>query len=483
MKKIIISSLAFSLMPLYASAEPLTVNIDFLNVRADNDNNAKVVKVLKKGDVVDGNPEEIKLGFIKVKLSTGETGYAGAKFLLKENGELALDPKKKSKKVAVKNTKKTPKEDEIVFLSDDEEETEKAVNKVKKEEKNTTKPLVKEKESKEKEKSVNKDLKTVKIEESNEETIFTHEESINTMKNNPEIEKVIAQIDKKLDENIKTLSKEQKEVNKKPLPVEKAKKDKKVEKDVTEVLPEDMAKNIKTKDKVLSKSLGAEQNLVLVEGEGLHRVNISLKDLNRITCNGNISDPIYSKDKEIEIVRGGDNDLFIKISPLQLTTGNKTEIKFNTYPRELYVECNKMMYNISLLPQEDLKSQTIVLKNSFADKSKAISFEKATTYEKTVVNELIKAAYKEEAPSGYTVKQGGIKHKFNELDMTLRYSYVGHTFVVEDWEIVSKLNNPIELEENTFIPLLKKPRAISLTVPKFSQAGEKGRLLVVRLND
>lgn len=244
-------------------------------------------------------------------------------------------------------------------------------------------------------------------------------------------------------------------------------------------LKQKFAPKTNTKDDVLARSLDVEQNLVFVEGEGLHRVNISLKDLNRITCNGKISDPVYSKDKEIEIVRGGDKDLFVKISPLQVTQNGKTELKFNTYPREVFVECNKMVYSLSLIPQSNLVSQTVVLKNSYADKSESIAFERASDYENLISN-LIKAAYNEQAYSGYSVKKGTLNYSFDQLDMRLRYVYTGYNYVVEDWEIKSKVTSSVELEENMFVPVLKNPRAIALTVPRLNY-GERGRLLVVRL--
>ena len=233
-----------------------------------------------------------------------------------------------------------------------------------------------------------------------------------------------------------------------------------------------------SQDKVLTNKNNIESNIVMVSGEGLHRVEISLKDLNRITCNGNISDPIYSKDKEIEISRGGKKDLFVKISPVKITTGGMTEVRYNDFPREMYVECNGMVYNLSLLPKEDKPSQTIVFKSPLADTKKAMNYEKSTAYE-TMISDLFKVVYMEQVPEGYSVKKGSLKYEFAEMDMRLRYIYTGHNFIVEDWEVQSKMDGIYELEENLFVPVLKNPRAISLTVPRLAK-NEKGRLLVIR---
>lgn len=241
---------------------------------------------------------------------------------------------------------------------------------------------------------------------------------------------------------------------------------------------EKVAGEKKTQDKPLKEN-NIESNITMVSGEGLHRIEISLKDLNRITCNGSMSDPVYSKDKEIEIVRGGKKDLFVKISPVKITQGGMTEVRYNTFPRELYVECDSIVYNLSLLPKEDKPSQTIVFKTPYDDSKKAMSYEQSSDYE-TMVSDIFKNVYQEMIPEGYSVKKGSLKYEFQEIDMRLRYVYTGHDYVVEDWEIKSKVPHIVELEENMFVPVLKNPRAISLTVPRLSE-NERGRLLVIRL--
>lgn len=221
-----------------------------------------------------------------------------------------------------------------------------------------------------------------------------------------------------------------------------------------------------------------EANIVFVEGEGLHRVEIALKDLNRITCPGKIGDPIYSKDKQIEIVRGGDKDLFVKISPVKTTYGSDTKVEFNDFPREIFVECSGNIYNISLIPK-DIPTQTVAIKTPAEDLFKAGSYERASAYEDLITN-LLKLAYIEQAPDGYSVKRGTLKYGFKEMDMRLRYIYQGESYMVEDWEITSKMSEEAELEENMFVPVLKTPRAISIVTPRL-MPGEKTRLLVVRL--
>lgn len=233
-----------------------------------------------------------------------------------------------------------------------------------------------------------------------------------------------------------------------------------------------------SKKTVEAKLPDTESNLVFVEGEGLHRVEISLKNLNRITCPGKIGDPIYSKDKQIEIVRGGEKDLFVKISPVQTTYNGETKVVFNDFPREVFVECSGNVYNLSLIPQ-DITSRTVVIKTPIEDIFKAKNFEQASDYEELISN-LIKYAYVEQTPDGYSAEKGSIKYRFKEMDMRLRYVYKGHHYIVEDWEITSKLSDTIELEESLFVPVLKNPRAITIIIPRIAH-NEKTRLLAVRL--
>lgn len=222
-------------------------------------------------------------------------------------------------------------------------------------------------------------------------------------------------------------------------------------------------------------------NMVFVEGEGLHSVKIALKDLNRITCASKIGDPIYSKDKQIEIVRGGEKDLFVKISPIQTTYNGKTETTFNTFPREVFIECSGRVYNLVLLPEDELPTQTIAFRSAINDVKQAKEFERASPYE-IMISDLIKSAYIEQVPSGFSVENGSLAYQFKEMDMRLRYVYRGYDYIVEDWELTSKMDGVVEIEENIFVPILKNPRAITLTVPRLAR-GETSRLLAVRAAD
>jgi len=227
----------------------------------------------------------------------------------------------------------------------------------------------------------------------------------------------------------------------------------------------------------------AEKNnhtVVISNKDKLHRINISLKNLNRLTCGAKISDPIYSKDKEFEIVRGGDKDLFIKISPVRIVTNGVVEIKFNTFERELFVECLGNIYNFTLIPIDNLPTQTIVIKSIFHEIQQARNIERISDYEE-LLYKLIQNAYLEQIPTGYQMKKGNLAYEFEELEMKLRYVYKGYDYIVEDWEIISRSASVIELDESSFIPYIKSARAVTFVSPRLVK-NDKTRMLVVRLN-
>ena len=222
-------------------------------------------------------------------------------------------------------------------------------------------------------------------------------------------------------------------------------------------------------------------NTTVVSDNTLHRVNISLKNLNRLSCGSKISDPIYSKDKEFEVVRGGDKDLFLKISPIKTTTADGvTEIKFNTFERELFVECLGKIYNFTFIPVDNLPTQTIIIEATFQEIEKARNTERISDYEELIYS-LVKHAYLEQIPTGYKMSKGNLAYQFKELEIKLRYVYKGYDYVVEDWEIKSVSPQVIDLDESSFIPYIKSARAVTFVAPRLSK-NEKTRMLVVRLN-
>ncbi len=213
----------------------------------------------------------------------------------------------------------------------------------------------------------------------------------------------------------------------------------------------------------------------VVEGDGYHYIEISLTDVNRIVCPSRITGTVYSKEKNIEVKRSG-NNAWVKILPLK--KGDK--IEYPSYPREVYVECGGKVFSLILLPKKK-PATTIILKTEYGSVERAWKFEKkAESYEKLVLS-LIKHVYKEVPPPGYRVRAENRKVKeFKELDLYLIRVYEGGKFVVEEYIINAKKR--VELSEGAFVPYIRFPVALTIVKPSL-KPGESTRLIAVRLRE
>ena len=213
----------------------------------------------------------------------------------------------------------------------------------------------------------------------------------------------------------------------------------------------------------------------VIEGDGYHYVEISLTDINRIVCSSEITGVVYSKEKSIEVKRKGRN-AWVKILP----TKRGGEIKYPSYPREVYVECGGKVFSLILLPKK-MPATTVVLKVPYEDLARAREFErKANSYERLVLS-LIRHAYREEPPPGYRVEKLNKKvREFKELDLYILKQYVGDKYIVEEYLITAR--GEVHLNEGAFIPYIRFPVALSIVKPSLKK-GESTRLLVVRLRE
>lgn len=205
-------------------------------------------------------------------------------------------------------------------------------------------------------------------------------------------------------------------------------------------------------------------------------VSISLTDVSRISCPSEIKWFTYSKEKEITIQKAS-NNLLVKVAPKVISeNGQIKEIKRETFPRELLVECNGQIFTLILVPKK-IPTQTIVLKPKFESKKKALKFETASPYEETI-KQLIKSVYREQPIDGYEIKTLNMPYKnFKRLTMIKNKVYQGAYYKVEEYQLIAK--EDVDLHEKLFIPYLSENTlAISLTKP-FLKKGEKGRLFVV----
>lgn len=201
-------------------------------------------------------------------------------------------------------------------------------------------------------------------------------------------------------------------------------------------------------------------------------MDISLKDITRINCDGQIGSITYSLEKEMEVTRE-DHDAYVKILP-KLSKENK--LVYSNLPRELYIDCAGKVFSLILAPK-DIPAKTVILKPSVVDYEKARKFETANPYEKTVLD-LIRHAYKEMPPDGYTVREINEEYKrFEGMTLTLKKQYLGSRY--EAQEYIISVDGPTELYEGMFAPYIERALAIAIVKPKLA-ANEKTRMFVVR---
>ena len=218
---------------------------------------------------------------------------------------------------------------------------------------------------------------------------------------------------------------------------------------------------------------------IVEESTNYQTVDISLRDLNRITCSGGkLSKVIYSKEKGIMIQQVG-SDFYVKVIPIEETDPfGRKKIIYKAKPTEVYAYCSGKVFSLILNPK-DVPAETIVLKIRKTDRKEAESFEKANPYEETLLK-LIKYAYKEDIPPGYTAKEvNRIVKDYRNLEVALKRVYIGDSFRVYEYILTAK--SPVNLTEAQFLKLVNSPLAISIVKPSLSK-GEVTRLFIVARN-
>ncbi|MDR0453805.1 MAG: type-F conjugative transfer system secretin TraK [Deferribacteraceae bacterium] len=220
-------------------------------------------------------------------------------------------------------------------------------------------------------------------------------------------------------------------------------------------------------------------NISVVEGEGLHYVKISTKDISRISCSSEIGEPFFSKEKEMEVYKHN-KELFVKILPRQTVFADgRTSVNYSNIPREIYIECAGRFFSLVLIP-DNVPAQQIVLNTPNDNIFNAMATETASDYE-NVIHDLIKSAYLGVIPSGFKLSNKKDVMHFEEAALTLNKTYTGYKFIIEVWSLKSKLNEEKEFDENVFVPLFKDIRAITLINPKLLPE-EESKMIIIRQN-
>lgn len=217
----------------------------------------------------------------------------------------------------------------------------------------------------------------------------------------------------------------------------------------------------------------------VIKDEGFSTLEISLKDVSRLVCFTDIEKVIYSREKGIEIKTVGKN-AYIKNLPkesLNPITG-RLMVEYDSRPKELYVICGEKTFSLILIPQ-DIPAVTAYLQSSHADTTKALTHEKSSAYEDTILS-LVKSAYFEDIPPGYEVSEINKPEKeFKEVQIVHSKDYTGTMYQVQEYALIARAE--ITLDEMTILNTLQpvNPLAVSV-VSLYLRPGEQTRVFIVR---
>jgi len=216
----------------------------------------------------------------------------------------------------------------------------------------------------------------------------------------------------------------------------------------------------------------------VIQDEGFHAVEISLRDVSRLVCFTDIEKVIYSKEKGIEIKTSGRN-AYIKNLPKESVnplTG-KLMIEYDSRAKELYVICGEKTFSLVLIPQ-DIPAVTAYLQSYHSDATKALQHEKSNTYEDTIL-ELIKSAYLEEVPRGYEVNEINKPVKeFQEVQIIHIKEYIGGMYQIHEYVVKAKVE--LTLNEATILDTLKPNNTLAVSIVHlYLRPNEQTRVFIV----
>lgn len=224
---------------------------------------------------------------------------------------------------------------------------------------------------------------------------------------------------------------------------------------------ENVPENRETADVQFTK-LPAEGS-VTVMPEVAQPVELSSSDVNRITCQGEIKDVVYSREKGITVKFSG-RDAFVKFRT-GLKDGKTT---YSTTPSEIFVVCGDNVYSLIALPKR-IPARSIRLSPGKTENiRKNRSLFGALPFEKKVLS-AIRSLYTEEIPESFTLSTPNKRiDLFRDLDLVLaRVAVVeGEGIQVKEYRgtLADGDKDRIELGEKDFLrnEISTDPIAVSL---------------------
>ncbi|MGB9756080.1 MAG: TraK domain-containing protein [Desulfurella sp.] len=198
-------------------------------------------------------------------------------------------------------------------------------------------------------------------------------------------------------------------------------------------------------------------------------VIVSNTSVNRFICNGNITDVIYSQEKNFSI-KVNENNMFLKLPvKIKMVDGQEKERMVFNEKSEMYINCDGSIYSVIIVPMQT-SSQTIYLQNPKGDMKKAQEFAKKKTRDDFVIS-LIDALLNNNFPQGFKVSEHGKFYSMpdmNNVDFLLYRTIEGAGFVAKEFIIYSKDKVKIEDVQLAKIEDVVNPVAVAILDSEFS---------------
>jgi len=207
-------------------------------------------------------------------------------------------------------------------------------------------------------------------------------------------------------------------------------------------------------------------------------VDFSSSDINRISCNGEIKDIVYSKEKGLTVKFTG-NNAFVKF----LIRKSEEKEVYATLPSEMYIVCGESVYNLIAVPKR-IPGRTIRLSNGSMEKIKKNNAAYgAIPFEKKILS-ILKSVYTDDIPESLVVEKVNKSFPiYQDITITLNrmISVEGEGLRIKEYHVAVNPNatSKFELREKQFLrnDLATKPIAVSIDNPVL-KPGKAARVFV-----
>ncbi len=204
-------------------------------------------------------------------------------------------------------------------------------------------------------------------------------------------------------------------------------------------------------------------------------IKMSSVDINRVVCNEDIKDVVFSEEKGLMVKVSG-RYAFIKFQAKK----EKNKVQYSKVPADLYIVCSGEVYSIIAIP-EQRPAMNIYLSSPKNKVKQTLQRYEGLPLEKKIL-EIVKSIYTNKIDDSYlwTENREKIKKIYEPLDITMKgyYDIEGEGMRVKLYLVTT--NTPVTLTESKFLlpEISNAPLAIALDKLKLSK-GDTATLIVI----